>query len=96
LSLIEVTKEQMDFGVWQVIGNKPTSIPVSRHANEQYRSSDPYKVGVGSNFKDAAIAEDFMNAFYALSPWDDSYDPEYYDKMLVDKRKKPLYLIYKA
>lgn len=95
LSLIEVTKEQLDFGVWKVIGNKPTTIPVSRHANEQYRSSDPYKDGVGSNVKDAAIAEDFMNAFYGLHPWNDSYDPEYYDKMLVDKQKKPSHLIYK-
>lgn len=95
LSLIEVTKEQIDFGVWKVIGNKPTAIPVSRHANEQYRSTDPYKNGVGSNIKDAVIAEHFMNAFYGLRPWDDSYDPEYYDKMLVDKQKKPLHLIYK-
>ena len=95
LSLIEVTKEQIDFGVWKVIGNKPTTTPVSRHANEQYRSSEPYKDGVGSNVKDAAIAEDFMNAFYGLNPWDDSYDPEYYDKMLVDKSKKPTHLIYK-
>lgn len=91
LSLIEVTKEQIDFGAWKVMGNKPTTIPVSRHANEQYRHLD----WVGSNIKDAAIAEDFMNAFYGLHPWDDWYDPEYYDKMLVDKHKKPSHLIYK-
>ncbi|HEX3025336.1 MAG TPA: hypothetical protein VHP12_09005 [Chitinophagaceae bacterium] len=96
MSLIEVTKEQIDFGVWKVLGNKPTDIPISRHANEQYRSSNPYKDGVGSKIYDAAIAEDFINAFYALSPWDDSHDPEYYDKMLVDKRKKPHHLIYKV
>jgi hypothetical protein len=96
LSLIEVTKEQIDFGAWVVVGNKPTSIPVSRHANEQYRSVDPYKDGVGSEILDAAIAEDFMNAFYGLHPWDDWYDPEFYDKMLVDKSKKPTHLIYKG
>ena len=66
------------------------------HANEQYRNADPYLDGVGSNIKDAIIAEDFMNAFYALHPWDDWYDPEFYDKMLVDKLKKPKHLIYKS
>ena len=95
LSLIEVTKEQIDFGAWKLIGNRPTDIPVNRHANEQYRNDDPYLDGVGANIKDAAIAEDFMNAFYGMHPWDDWYDPEFYDKMLVDKRKKPLHLIYK-
>lgn len=95
ISLIEVTKEQIDFGVWKVIGNKPTDIPISRHANEQYRSPDPYKDGVGSEVLDAAVAEDFMNAFYGLHPWDDWYDPQFYDKMLVDKSKKPAHLIYK-
>ncbi len=95
ISLIEVTKEQIDFGVWKVIGNKHTAIPARRHANEQYRNADPYLDGVGSNIKDAAVAEDFTNAFYALSPWNDAYDPEYYDKMLIDKSKKPEHLIYK-
>jgi len=90
ISLIEVTKEQIDFGVWKVIGNKKSTIPISKYANEQYRD-----IGwVGSNIKDAGIAEDFLNAFYALNPWDDSYDPNYYDKMLVDKSKKPSNLVY--
>jgi hypothetical protein len=95
ISLLEVTNEQLDFGVWKVIGNKATNIPVSRHANEQFRNVNPYLDGVGSNIKDAAIAEDFMNAFYGLNPWDDSYDPAYYDKMLIDNSKKPTNLIFK-
>jgi len=95
ISLIEVTKEQIDFGVWKVIGHKPTNIPVSRHANEQYRNIDPYLDGVGSSIYDAAVAEDFMNAFYALIPWDDWYKPDFLDELLINKNKKPLHLIYK-
>lgn len=95
ISLIEVTKEQIDFGVWKVIGNKPTIIPVIRHANEQYRNADPYLNGVGSGIYDAAIAEDFVNAFYALLPWDDWYKPDVLDELLINASKKPTNLIYK-
>ena len=95
ISLIEVTKEQIDFGVWKVLGNKPTTIPVSLHANEQYRNTDPYLNGVGSSIYDAAIAEDFVNAFYALLPWDDWYKPDVLDELLINASKKPKHLIYK-
>jgi hypothetical protein len=91
ISLIEVTKEQIDFGVWKIIGNKTNKIPISRYPNEQFRNLK----WVGSEVLDAAIAEDFINAFYAMHPWDDWYDPEFYDKMLIDKSKKPRHLIYK-
>jgi hypothetical protein len=43
--------------------------------------SDPYQDGVGSTIYDAAIAEDFMNAFYALQPWDDWHNPDYLDEL---------------
>lgn len=89
LSLLEVTKEQIDFGVWKVIGNKPTTIPISRYPNEQYRD----KKWAGSSIYDAALAEDFVNAFYALIPWDDWYVPNFLEEFLIDKSKKPTNLI---
>jgi hypothetical protein len=95
ISLIEVTKEQLDFGVWKVIGNKVTNIPVSKHANEQFRNADPYLDGVGSSIYDAVFSEDFLNAFYALIPWDGWYKPDLLDEILIDKSKKPTNLIYK-
>lgn len=91
ISLIEVTKEQIDFGVWKVIGNKVSNIPIQKFANEQYRHFD----WVGSEVYDAAIAEDFMNSFYALLPWDDWYKPDLLDELLIDISKKPTHLIYK-
>jgi hypothetical protein len=41
----------------------------------------------------AALAEDFLNAFYALIPWDNYYIPEYLDKYLIDISKKPKNII---
>jgi hypothetical protein len=90
ISLIEVTKEQLTYGVWKIIGNKKTDIPISRYANEQYRNNK----WIGSTIYDAALAEDFVNAFYCLLPWDDWYDPNFLDKFLADINKKPKKLIF--
>jgi len=90
ISLIEVTKEQLEYGVWKIIGNKKSDLPISKYPNELYCSEN----WVGSVVYDAALAEDFVNAFYALLPWDDWYDPHHLDKILVDISKKPKRLIF--
>lgn len=89
ISLVEATKEQLAYGVWKIIGEKKSDIPVSKYANEQYRANK----WVGSTVYDAALVEDFVNAFYALIPWDDWYDPNYLEEFLVDISKKPKRLI---
>jgi hypothetical protein len=85
ISLVAITKEQLEFGVWKVIGNKNVGIPLDQYPNEQFRSNG----WIGAKIYDAAILEDFLNAFYRLMPWDDWADPYYLDKLLVDKSKKP-------
>ena len=89
ISLIEVTKEQLTYDVWKIIGNKTISIAVDNYPNEKYREHK----WIGSTIHDAALAEDFLNAFYCLIPWDDWYDPNYLDNYLIDISKKPLNLI---
>jgi len=89
ISLIEVTKEQVEFGVWKIIGNKKSDVPISMHPNEQFRSQK----WIGSSVYDAALAEDFVNAFYALIPWDDWYDPNFLNELLINIDKKPKNLI---
>ena len=90
ISLIEVTKEQVEYGVWKIIGKKESLIAQDKYANEKFRKND----SAGSKVYDAALAEDFVNAFYALIPWDDWFNPDYLDNFLVDKSKKPSNLIY--
>lgn len=89
ISLIEVTKEQLTYGVWKIIGNKIISIPLRDYPNERFRENK----WIDSIVHDAALAEDFLNAFYCLLPWDDWYDPNYLDTYLVDISKKPSKLI---
>jgi len=85
ISLLEVTREQLDYDVWKIIGNKKVSIPESKLPNEQFRKNN----WIGAVTYDAAIAEDFVNAFYCFIPWDDYYNPNYLDELLYDKSKKP-------
>lgn len=89
ISLIEVTKDQLDYGVWRIIGNKAVTIQLEDQPNEQYR----IKRWVGASFHDAALAEDFLNAYNRLIPWDDWYNPNYLDGYLVDISKKPKNLV---
>lgn len=89
ISLIEVTKEQLVYGVWRIIGNKTTNIPYSEFPNEKFRLSK----WVGSTVYDAGLAEDFINAYFSLKPWDDWFNPNYLDKFLIDINKKPKHLI---
>ncbi len=90
ISLIEVTKVQVDYGVWKIIGNKKSLIPIGDYPNEKFRKSN----FVGSIVYDAGLAEDFVDAFYSLAPWDNWYDPNFLDEFLVNKIKKPRNLIY--
>jgi len=39
ISLIEVTREQLDYDVWKIVGNKKTIIPIDRYPNEQFRAN---------------------------------------------------------
>ena len=89
ISLIASSREQLDYGVWEIIGNKKILIPKSKFPYEKLRD----KGWVGATFHDAALVEDFLNAFHALSPWDDWHDPNYLDEYLIDKSKKPPNLI---
>jgi hypothetical protein len=90
ISLVATTREQLDFGVWKILGNKKIEIPIDDFPNEKFRSND----WVGAKVYDAAIVEEFLDAFYALVPWDEWADPNYLDKLLIDKTKKPDRLIY--
>lgn len=90
ISLIATSREQLDFGVWKIIGFREQQIPVSKFPNERFRNNG----WIGAIHYDAAVAEDFINSFYALLPWDDWGNPDFLDKLLYDSNKKPTNLIY--
>ena len=91
IASLSVTKEQLDFGAWRVVGNQAIALGPEAWPNEQCRAQR----WVGAKIYDAAIAEELLNAYNGLVPWDDWKDPEYLDKLLVNPDRKPKHLLYK-
>lgn len=91
-SILFVTRESLDRGIWRVIGNRPVTLPTDRLPYESCRSTG----FVGAKIRGSGIVEKFLNAFYGLLPWDDWYDPVYLDGFLTSPDKKPRNLIFKA
>jgi Immunity protein 26 len=90
ISLVAVSRENLDNGTWKIEGNKEISIPLSMFPNEKFR----FNGWIGSVVYDSGLAEDFLNSFFALLPWDDWHDPNFLDEFLVDKKMKPQNLIF--
>jgi hypothetical protein len=91
ISIIACTKEKLDYDIWKIIGNKPIEINEEKFPNEQFRHNG----WIGAKSYDAGIIEEFLDAYNALTPWDDWYNPNYLDELLIDISKRPTNLVYK-
>lgn len=91
ISLVASSREQLDYDIWQLMGNKCIEVSKKDFPNEEFRR----KNWIGAKHYDAALIEDFLNSFHALLPWDDWFNPNYLDEFLIDLSKKPINLIYK-
>lgn len=47
---------------------------------------------MGAKVIGSGNVERFLNAFYALTPWDQMKDPNYFDKFLLTSEHRPLRL----
>lgn len=91
-SVVFSTRESLDSGDWHVVGKQGINLTAEELPYEHLRG-----VGfVGAKIFGSGILEEFLNAFYALVPWDDWQDPNYLDQLLISPSKKPQNLIYKT
>jgi hypothetical protein len=89
---VALTREQLDYGAWPLLGEQPPVCAKADFSNERF-ASQGY---VGAVVYDAALAEDFLAAFHALTPWDNWHDPDYLDHWLVSPDRKPRVLQFKS
>ena len=61
ISLVASLRELLDYGAWKVLGNKPVTIPLNRHPNEQFR----HLGWVGATHYDASLVAKFLEALPA-------------------------------
>ncbi len=91
-SVLFVTRDLLDSGVWRVVGRQPIRVPRDVFPYEQLRQAG----FVGSKVIGSGIVAEFLNAFYRLVPWDDWKDPHYLDSLLISPDKKPSNLLLKG
>ena len=85
-----VTRDLLLKGKWRIIRNENPSVKTSELPYESLRN-----IGfVGAKVIGSGIMEQFANAYFALSPWDDWHDPQYLDKLLRSAHLRPNSLIY--
>lgn len=89
IAVMSVTREQLDFGVWKVIGHQQIVLDRELWPNEEFRE----RRWVGARIYDAAIAESLLDAFYGLIPWDAWKDPLYLDKLLAYPGRRPKHVL---
>ncbi len=88
------TRDSLDWGIWKIFNNaQPLSF--NDYLSEKEVKIIVSKKIVGLVTEGSGIMTDFMNAFYALKPWDMYYEPDYFDNLLVSPDKKPRKLLYK-
>jgi hypothetical protein len=88
---LSVTSEALEHGRWRVVGRQSVLLDRRVWPNESCRGSG----WVGAMIFDSEVAEDLLNAYFCLKPWDDWHDPLFLDSLLVSPLKKPHTLLFK-
>lgn len=91
ISGISVTREQLDFNVWKVIGWQPVALAKRFWPNENTRDQN----WVGAEVYDAAVAEELLEAYNGLTAWDDWKDPNFLDTLLANPDRRPKNVVLK-
>lgn len=78
-----------DVGYWAVVGHAPVldfrpAVDLEEHQARRF---------IGTKVFDAGILMDFLDACFALAPWDPYLDPEFFDKLLLSPDRKPSNLV---
>jgi hypothetical protein len=84
-------RDPLDEGRWIRIGQGSVLLPQTEWPNEEFRKAR----WVGARHYNTALVESFLEAFYALRPWNELHDPLYYDRLLIRSDKKPNDLVYR-
>ena len=90
-AVLFATRDQLDSGEWKVISHHRLLVSDKMRPYENLRNNG----WVGAKVIGSANINEFLNAFYALCPWDDWKDPSYLDRFLISPEKKPLNVVYK-
>ncbi|MGB8815582.1 MAG: hypothetical protein WCC57_20585 [Paracoccaceae bacterium] len=87
-----VTRDLLDSGDWLVVGRASLEHGLGRNELAKQRANQ----FVGTSVVGSANMIIFLNACFALAPWDSFFDPLYCDKLLLSPDMKPCLVATKS
>jgi hypothetical protein len=107
IAVLYVTRDLLDSGHWRVVPHQRAGLQqqlseafYARFPHLRWRhfvDIDELKPSgyIGLTIHGSANVTSFLNAFHKLSPWNDFFDPNYLDGLLISKDRKPTDLLLK-
>ncbi|TBM16186.1 hypothetical protein EYY86_07790 [Hafnia paralvei] len=92
ISVLFVTRDLLDSGDWQVFSHCSDEFQLNKYI-DLYSLRNEEFIGVSSI--GSGIIIKLMKAYYKLGIWDNFYDPNYLDSLLISPDKKPKDVILK-
>jgi len=91
IAVLFVTRDLLDSNRWRVISNGPL-LPWGKYLDlKELRRRGFIGVTIVGSFNVTTL----MNAYHKLVPWNDFYDPNYLDGLLVSSDRKPANVLLK-
>lgn len=90
IAVLLTTRDLLDEGVWQVVGDQEIGVDVDARPYERFRAAR----WVGAKVRGSGIVRQFLDAVFGLAPWDDWADPNYLDALLLDPSRRPAAAVF--
>ncbi len=91
LAVLFVTRDLLDSGRWHIVNNGPI-ISWEKYIEIHAMRNKGY---IGVAIEGSRIVANFLSAYHKLVPWNKYYDPEYFDKLLISRDRKPADVLLK-
>lgn len=92
ISIQIVTRDSLDRGIWPVLGPGEPIEVAGMYPIESLRANRY----VGANIKGSGAMQNFLCAYRGRSPWDEYFDPQYFDKLLIEGLNRPASATFKT
>ncbi len=92
LAVLTVSEYSLKQGIWPTLGIREVAISWLDRPNEQFRATN----WIGSRSFTDNIVDTLLQAYFGLEYWDDFYEPDALDKLLLPPRKRPENVMWKG
>ncbi|AFI92512.1 hypothetical protein F6Q07_10300 [Pectobacterium parmentieri] len=92
ISVLFVTRDLLDSGDWKVFSASSNVFHLDKYIDLSSLRSNGF---IGVKSIGSGLIIELMNAYYKLSPWNDYFNPNYLDSLILSPDKKPKDVILK-